>query len=68
MVWDDLLRALALVLVLEGIMPFLSPASWRSAIRGLAALEDRSLRWIGLASMLLGLLLLHLTHGDRLGP
>ena len=68
MAWNDLLRALALVLVIEGILPFLNPATWRSAIQGLAALEDRTLRWIGFASMLAGLVLLGLSHGDRLVP
>ncbi len=58
MAWDDLIRALALVLVIEGIMPFASPRAWRDAIERLSALEDRTLRWIGLASMLAGLSLL----------
>ena len=58
---DELLRALALVMVIEGIMPFALPAQWRQAMLQLAGLENRSLRLMGLASMLMGLLALHLT-------
>ncbi|MEK8090598.1 DUF2065 domain-containing protein [Thermithiobacillus plumbiphilus] len=56
-----LLKALALMLVLEGIPYFLSPAGAREAMRQLMdALSDRQLRSLGLVSMLAGLLLLYL--------
>lgn len=56
-----LLKALALMLVLEGIPYFLSPAGTREAMRQLMdALSDRQLRSLGLVSMLAGLLLLYL--------
>lgn len=54
----DLWVALALVLVLEGILPFASPAAVRRALETMHQLTDSQLRGAGLASMLLGLLLL----------
>jgi len=56
--WDDLWAALALWLVFEGMLPFLSPARWREAILALAGVNDRGLRVCGLASMAIGLGLL----------
>lgn len=60
--WDEILRALALVLVLEGILPFISPNNWRQTMLQAAQLPNRVLRIIGLASMLLGVLLLYLLN------
>jgi uncharacterized protein YjeT (DUF2065 family) len=57
-VWDDLLRAGALVLIVEGILPFLSPKAFRRALMEFATVNDRWMRLIGLGSMLLGLVLL----------
>ncbi|MCQ4347596.1 DUF2065 domain-containing protein [Pseudomonas stutzeri] len=57
--WQELGIALCLLLVLEGILPFLSPRRWREAVVSLAQLEDRQLRLIGLGSMLLGTGLLY---------
>jgi len=58
--WHDLLAALALVLVIEGIWPFLSPDGLRRALLLMAEQNDRSLRGAGLVSMLLGVGLLYL--------
>ena len=55
---SGLLTALALMLVLEGILPFLAPASWRDTFRSLIELNDGQIRFIGLSSMLAGALLL----------
>ena len=55
---QDLLTALALMLVLEGILPFLVPRSARQTWFSLSRLDDRRVRIIGLLSMLAGLLLL----------
>ncbi|MEH6469402.1 MAG: DUF2065 domain-containing protein [Porticoccus sp.] len=52
--WVDLARAFCLMLVLEGIMPFLSPGRWRNMASLLAQVDDSSMRKMGLASMLLG--------------
>lgn len=64
MVWTDLLRALALVLVLEGILPFLMPARWRETILRIASLNDRMLRLIGITTMTMGLVLLQLVRAS----
>ncbi len=58
--WSDLLSAFALVLVIEGIMPFISPKNWRNTMLQAAQLPDKSLRMIGISSMLLGVVLLYL--------
>lgn len=57
-VWSDLLAALALVLVIEGIIPFINPQSLRRMLATAAQLDDRTLRLTGLASMILGVILL----------
>ncbi|MCB1588086.1 MAG: DUF2065 domain-containing protein [Xanthomonadales bacterium] len=56
---QDLWAALALVMVVEGLMPFASPAIWRQALARLISLDDRQLRMIGGASMVCGLVLLY---------
>jgi hypothetical protein len=53
-----LLTAFALMLVIEGILPFLVPGLWRDTFRRLIELTDGQIRFIGLTSMLAGLLLL----------
>jgi len=59
---DDFVVAACLVLVLEGMLPFLSPQSWRRAILGLQALTDRQIRIAGLVSMLAGVILLYILN------
>lgn len=61
---ESLLIALALLLVLEGVLPFLVPAVWRDTFRKLTELTDGQLRFIGLTSMLAGVLLLLLVRGS----
>lgn len=58
----SLLAALALMLVLEGVLPFLAPALWRETFRKMTEMSDGQLRFIGLTSMLGGLLLLYLMN------
>jgi len=53
------LIGLALMLVIEGIMPFLFPDLWRDTFRRLVQLSDGQLRFIGISAMLAGLLLLY---------
>lgn len=55
-----LLLAFALMLVLEGAMPFIAPAAWRETFRRLIQMSDGQIRFIGLTSMLIGLVLLML--------
>jgi len=57
-IWTDLLAALALVLVIEGIIPFINPQSLRRMLESATQLDDRTLRIAGLASMILGVILL----------
>ena len=57
---DNLLTAFALMLVIEGLMPFLLPATWRETFRRLIELSDGQLRFIGLASLLAGFALLYI--------
>ncbi|MEO0443833.1 MAG: DUF2065 domain-containing protein [Pseudomonadota bacterium] len=57
--WETLLAALALMLVLEGIIPFLYPAKWRNMVDMLAQISDRQLRIMGLVSMIAGVVLLY---------
>ena len=60
--WDTLLIAFALMLVIEGLLPFLIPGVWRETFRKLTEIDDRQIRFIGLTSMLAGLLLLYLVN------
>ncbi len=60
--WHDILVALALVLVIEGILPFLNPAGWRNMMLSAANMDDRTLRIIGLVSMVLGVGTLYLVN------
>lgn len=53
---SELLSALALVLVIEGLMPLISPARWREVFSRVLAMSDGQIRFVGLASILLGLL------------
>jgi uncharacterized protein YjeT (DUF2065 family) len=52
----ELLTACALVLVVEGLMPFISPSRWREAFSRILAMSDGQIRFIGLISILAGLL------------
>ena len=53
---ETLWAALALVLVVEGLMPLLAPRAWRETFRKLIEMNDGQIRFIGLASISLGLL------------
>jgi uncharacterized protein YjeT (DUF2065 family) len=56
------LTALGLLLVMEGIVPFLSPPFWRKVMMQMCQQSDRTLRIIGLVSMLIGLGLVCIAH------
>ena len=58
---NTLMTAVALMLVIEGLLPFLFPTVWRNAFRRLTEMSDGQIRFVGLSSMLAGLLLLFLT-------
>ena len=63
MSWSDLLAALALYLVLEGVLPFLNPQAMKRVLTTMASFCDRLLRLWGLASMAAGVLLLYFVRG-----
>ena len=56
----DLLVALALLLILEGLIPGLNPGMWRQLMQQLAQMEDRKIRLVGLGSMVAGAVMLSL--------
>lgn len=60
--FETLLMAFALMLVLEGLLPFIAPGLWRKIFLQVAQLGDGQIRFIGLTSMLVGLLFLILSH------
>lgn len=60
---DSLLTAFALMLVIEGLMPFLLPGAWRDTFRRLIEMNDGQLRFVGLSSILAGLILLYFLRG-----
>jgi len=59
---DLLLGALALMLIIEGLLPFLSPGVWRQVFERATRMSDGQIRFIGLSSMLVGVLLLFVWH------
>lgn len=59
---STLLTAVALMLVIEGVLPFLVPSLWRETFRRLTEMSDGQIRFIGLTSMLAGLLLLFIVR------
>jgi len=61
-VGNTLLTAIALMLVIEGVLPFLVPSLWRDTFRRLTELSDGQIRFIGLTSMVGGLLLLYIVR------
>lgn len=59
---NTLLTAFALMLVIEGVLPFLAPQLWRETFRRLTELSEVQIRFIGLTSMIAGLFLLYLAR------
>ena len=59
---DLILGALALTLVLEGLLPFLSPKAWRQFFEKAMQMSDGQIRFVGLTFMVIGVLLLYLWH------
>ncbi len=60
--WEEFGKALCLMLVIEGVIPFLYPRRWRQLVATLAQVSDQQLRVMGLLSMLLGAGLLYLIN------
>ena len=57
--WQELLIAVALMLVIEGILPFLSPTKMRGILLRMLEMDDKSLRISGLVSMVIGVIMLY---------
>ncbi len=62
MSWTDLLSALALVLIIEGMMPFLSPGSFKRTLAAILGMDEGTLRVVGLTAMIAGVGLLYLVR------
>ena len=60
--WQVLPVALALVFIIEGMLPFISPNRWRNMLVVVEQMDDRVIRNVGLGSMLFGIFLLYLVH------
>jgi uncharacterized protein YjeT (DUF2065 family) len=60
--WNVLAVAIALVFIIEGMLPFISPDRWRKLLTMANQMEDRVIRNIGLGSMLFGVVVLYLVH------
>lgn len=58
MAWADLFAGFAFYLILEGLLPFLSPKGWRRGLTAMSELEDGQLRTVGLVIVMIGLALL----------
>jgi uncharacterized protein len=61
--WADLWAALALVLILEGLVPFISPGGYRSMVQQMAAMPEKTLRTVGLLLIVMGLVFLLMVRG-----
>ena len=60
--WHDILAAVALMLVFEGMMPFLNPQQFRRTLASVSQMKDATLRIVGLACMLGGVLMLYVVR------
>jgi uncharacterized protein len=60
--WKELWVALALLFIIEGVLPFINPAGLRRTLIVISQLSDEQLRWIGLSSMVLGVILLYVVN------
>ena len=60
--WQVLAAAFALVFIIEGMLPFISPNRWRNMLAMVEQLDDRVIRNVGLGSMLFGLAILYVVH------
>lgn len=60
--WQDILTAVALYLVIEGMIPFISPENFRRTVARIATLGDNNLRLAGLVAMASGLILLYIVR------
>ncbi len=62
MVWTEILTALALVLVIEGLLPFASPGRYRQMVAQIVGMSDNNIRAVGLVVIVIGLALLFIVR------
>ena len=62
MVWTEILTALALVLVIEGLLPFASPGRYRQMVAQIVGMSDNNIRTVGLVVIVIGLALLFIVR------
>lgn len=62
--WTDLFAALALVLVIEGLLPFINPAGYKNTMMQMASFPEKTIRMIGLGSMVAGVVFLFMVRGS----
>lgn len=60
--WQVFPVAIALVFIIEGVLPFISPDRWRRMLAVASQMDERGIRIVGLGSMLLGVVLLYVVH------
>ena len=60
--WHVLPVAIALVFIIEGMLPFISPNRWRNMLAMVEQMDNRVIRNVGLGSMMFGIVLLYLVH------
>lgn len=63
MFWTEILTAVALVLVIEGMLPFVRPGRYKQLVAQIVRMSDNQLRLFGLGSMIFGILLLFIVRG-----
>ena len=62
MFWTEILTAIALVLIIEGMVPFIGPGKYRQIVVQMAQLSDNNLRTVGLVIMIVGVVLLFIVR------
>lgn len=62
MAWTEILTALALVLIIEGLLPFASPGRYRQMVAQIVTLNDNNIRTVGLVVIVIGLVLLYVVR------
>ena len=62
MAWTEILTALALVLVIEGLLPFAAPGRYRQMVAEIVRLSDNHIRIVGLVVIVVGLVLLYVVR------
>jgi uncharacterized protein YjeT (DUF2065 family) len=60
--WENIGIAVALIFIIEGFMPFINPTGWRESLRQVSEMDEKTLRTVGLSSMVFGVILLYLVH------